>query len=40
VAALYRTYNEIMGTLVGMINHSESWILPGRGKGFDKSETD
>src|SRR5438270_12503019 len=25
---LYRTYNEIIGTLVGMINHPETWILP------------
>src|SRR5262245_15115882 len=40
VAALYRTYNEIMGTLVGMINHSESWILPGRTKGFNQSDAD
>ncbi len=25
---LYRTYDEILGTLVGMINLSEDWILP------------
>ena len=25
---LYRTYNEIVGTLVGMISHPETWILP------------
>jgi four helix bundle protein len=30
--SLYRTYDEIMATLVGMINHSESWVLPGRAK--------
>ena len=24
---LYRTYDEILGTLVGMINHPETWIL-------------
>tara|TARA_R110000850_G_scaffold150868_2_gene273682 strand:+ start:2557 stop:2934 length:378 start_codon:yes stop_codon:yes gene_type:complete len=24
---LYKTYDEILGTLVGMINHSEKWIL-------------
>ena len=40
VAVLYRTYNEIMGTLVGMINHSESWVLPGRTKGSDTNEAD
>jgi four helix bundle protein len=27
---LYHTYDEIMGTLVGMMNHPESWVLPGR----------
>lgn len=26
-AALYQTYNEILGTLVGMINHPETWII-------------
>jgi four helix bundle protein len=25
---LYRTYDEILGTLVGMISHSKTWILP------------
>jgi four helix bundle protein len=25
---LYRAYNNILRTLVGMINHSETWILP------------
>jgi four helix bundle protein len=25
--SLYRTYNEIIRTLVGMINHPETWIL-------------
>ena len=29
---LYRTYNSILATLVGMINHSESWVLPGKPK--------
>src|ERR1041385_333383 len=24
---LYHTYDEIIGTLIGMINHSESWVL-------------
>ncbi len=26
-ATLYQTYAEIIGTLVGMINHPETWIL-------------
>jgi hypothetical protein len=26
--SLYLTYEEIIGTLVGMINHSETWLLP------------
>lgn len=26
-AELYKTYDEVIGTIVGMINHSESWIL-------------
>lgn len=26
-AALYQTYNEILGTLVGMINHPETWVI-------------
>ena len=25
---LYRTYNGIISTLVGMINHPETWVLP------------
>jgi hypothetical protein len=28
--ALYRVYDDIMGSLVGMINHSDKWVLPGR----------
>jgi four helix bundle protein len=27
-AELYETYSSILRTLVGMINHSSSWILP------------
>ena len=27
---LYRTYNGVLATLVGMINHAESWVLPGK----------
>mgnify|MGYP006969523461 CR=1 FL=1 len=26
-AALYQTYNEILGTLVGMINHPQTWVI-------------
>lgn len=26
-AQLYKTYDEIIGTLVGMINHPDTWIL-------------
>ena len=26
-AKLYKTYDEIIGTLVGMINHPDSWII-------------
>ena len=26
--ALYRTYNRIISTIVGMINNADSWILP------------
>ncbi len=26
-AALYRTYDKIIGTLVGMINHPETWVI-------------
>lgn len=25
---LYKTYDDIIGTIVGMINHPESWLLP------------
>lgn len=26
-AELYRTYDEVLGTIVGMINHPEKWII-------------
>ena len=26
-AKLYKTYDEIIGTIVGMINHPETWVL-------------
>lgn len=29
-AGLYQAYHDILRTLVGMINHSEKWVLPGR----------
>ena len=25
---LYATYDDILGTMVGMINHPETWVLP------------
>jgi len=25
---LYATYDDILGTIVGMINHPETWVLP------------
>jgi four helix bundle protein len=28
--ALYRTYNSILRTLVGMANHPETWLLPNK----------
>ena len=28
--ALYKAYNEIISTLVGMIIHSETWIIPAK----------
>lgn len=32
-ASLYESYNQIIGTLVSMINHSSSWVLPSGQKG-------
>ena len=26
-AALYQTYDEIISTIIGMINHSETWVI-------------
>jgi four helix bundle protein len=31
-AALFQTYHEILGTLVGMMNNVDKWILPGQPK--------
>lgn len=30
IAPLYREYDQILRTLVGMINHTNKWILPAR----------
>ena len=30
--ALYQTYDEILGTIVGMINHPETWVIGYSGK--------
>lgn len=27
---LYRTYNKLLSTIVGMINHPETWVLPDK----------
>ena len=29
-SALYKTYDDIFKTIVGMINHADSWTLPGK----------
>lgn len=29
---LYKIYDEILGTLVGMINHPETWVIEKKGK--------
>jgi len=34
-AGLYKTYDSVIRTFVGMINHPEAWILPGKLKGPD-----
>jgi len=36
-ASLYQTYNEVLATFVGMVNHVEKWILPGRASDPDPS---
>lgn len=33
---LYKEYNGIISTLVGMINHPESWILPSARRGGNR----
>jgi hypothetical protein len=34
-AGLYKTYAGVIGTLIGMMNHAEAWILPGKTNGSD-----
>lgn len=34
-AGLYKTYDGVIGTFIGMINHPETWILPGQPKASD-----
>lgn len=34
-AKLYRAYDSILATFVGMINHPETWVLPGKPKKSD-----
>lgn len=34
--SLMKTYNGVIGTLVGMISHSESWVLPSGRRGSDR----
>ncbi|MFO0825366.1 MAG: four helix bundle protein [Gemmataceae bacterium] len=34
---LYQAYHDILRTVVGMINHPETWILPGRDSGSSPS---
>jgi four helix bundle protein len=34
-AELYQTYDMILRTFVGMINHPEAWVLPGKAKASD-----
>jgi hypothetical protein len=29
-AKLYKTYDEVIGTFVGMINHKEKWVFPSK----------
>jgi four helix bundle protein len=38
-ADLYQTYDGIIRTIVGMINHPQTWILPGRKPTADDDKT-
>lgn len=33
-AEIYELYDEVLRTLVGMINHPDTWILPGKPEGI------
>lgn len=35
-ANLYRTYDEITRTIVGMIRHPETWVIGGEGRRVDE----
>ncbi len=37
-ATLYQSYHEVLATLVGMITHPKSWILPQKTKQSDKEK--
>jgi hypothetical protein len=37
---LYQTYNAALGTLVGMINHSETWLISEQDKTIREEEED
>jgi four helix bundle protein len=38
-ANLYRAYDGILATLVGMTNHPDSWTLPGKAKTATRSKS-
>jgi four helix bundle protein len=34
--SLFKTYDEVIATFVGMISHSSSWVLPSGQKGINR----
>jgi hypothetical protein len=36
-AGLYETYNEVLRTIVGMINHPETWVIGTNPQGNGKA---
>jgi four helix bundle protein len=34
--SLFKTYDEIIATTVGMVSHSASWVMPSGQKGINK----
>jgi len=36
--ALYKTYDETLGTIVGMINHPETWVIDGNKRLTEEQE--